>query len=61
MVKKRQKQVENNRYETWLNLYEMIMKFEIDDEKNRDRWGMELNRRNDDDWEIDELSLIIWL
>ena len=61
MEKERKKQVENNGWLEWLNLFEMIMKFERDDEKNRDGWGIESNRRNDDEWEIDELSLIIWL
>ena len=59
MEKERKKQVENNGWLEWLNLFEMIMKFERDDEKNRDGWGIESNRRNDDEWEIDELSLNI--
>ena len=57
----KEKAGENNGWLKWLNLYEIIMRFEIDDEENRDRWGMELNRRNDDEWEIHELSLNIWL
>ena len=52
--KEKEKAGENNGWLKWLNLYEMTIKFEIDEEKNRDRWGMESNRRNDDEWVIDE-------